>query len=462
VAACPPSAWYRFRKLARRNRAALTTAIFVGLALVAGTTLSTWQAIRARRAEATARAEADKATAINEFLTKDLLEQAERDKNAEAESLTLLEVVDQAAERVEERFRDRPLLEAALRYSIGRVYMGLSAFDKSRLHLTRALEIYQREKGPEAPETANAMVWLADCFKRTLQPSRAEPLVRRGLDTLRRTLGEGHDDTVIAMIILGVTCRDLGMMAESESVLSEAAEVGRRFLGPEHGSTLCAMADLAYVYAIQGKLSLAEPLAVQAQEVSYRVLGDKSIALWSLDVATRVFEAQGKRSQVEAVAAKLDEIRLARSERAFARSPDQPGNRNELAWCLATCPVQGRRDPARAVELARKAVEKQPNATCWNTLGVALYRLGDWTAAIEALENAEGLAPGQHLAFNGFFLAMAHRQLGQEDKARTWFDRATAWMEQKSPKDRELVRFRAEAAALLDPPQLPADVFARP
>src|SRR5262249_21055937 len=51
VQACPPSAWYRFRKLARRNRAALTTAILVAAALVLGTAVSTWQAIRAMRAE---------------------------------------------------------------------------------------------------------------------------------------------------------------------------------------------------------------------------------------------------------------------------------------------------------------------------------------------------------------------------------------------------------------------------
>ena len=33
VEACPPSAWYRFRKFARRNRVALTTAGVVALAL---------------------------------------------------------------------------------------------------------------------------------------------------------------------------------------------------------------------------------------------------------------------------------------------------------------------------------------------------------------------------------------------------------------------------------------------
>ncbi len=51
VEACPPSASYRFRKFARRNRAALATISLVVAALVVGTVVSTWQAVRAARAE---------------------------------------------------------------------------------------------------------------------------------------------------------------------------------------------------------------------------------------------------------------------------------------------------------------------------------------------------------------------------------------------------------------------------
>ena len=51
VQACPPSATYRFRKFARRNRVALTTLVLVSTALVLGTVVSTWQAVRATRAE---------------------------------------------------------------------------------------------------------------------------------------------------------------------------------------------------------------------------------------------------------------------------------------------------------------------------------------------------------------------------------------------------------------------------
>ncbi len=51
VEACPPSLRYRFTKYARRHRAALAMASIISLALIAGTTVSTWLAIRATVAE---------------------------------------------------------------------------------------------------------------------------------------------------------------------------------------------------------------------------------------------------------------------------------------------------------------------------------------------------------------------------------------------------------------------------
>jgi WD40 repeat protein/serine/threonine protein kinase len=51
VEACPPSAWRRFSKYARRNRGALTTAGLLALTLMVGTAISVWQAVRATTAE---------------------------------------------------------------------------------------------------------------------------------------------------------------------------------------------------------------------------------------------------------------------------------------------------------------------------------------------------------------------------------------------------------------------------
>ena len=46
-------------------------------------------------------------------------------------------------------------------------------------------------------------------------------------------------------------------------------------------------------------------------------------------------------------------------------------------------------------------------------------------------------------------LAMAHWQLGEKEQARQSYDKGVAWMDEKAPKDDELIRFRAEATELL-------------
>ncbi len=52
VLACPPSAWYRFRKYARRNRGPVLAATFVFVALLLGLAVASWQAVEARVAGA--------------------------------------------------------------------------------------------------------------------------------------------------------------------------------------------------------------------------------------------------------------------------------------------------------------------------------------------------------------------------------------------------------------------------
>ena len=51
VQACPPSQWYRLKKLVNRNRALLVTSSLIVISLLAGISASLWQAIRATQAE---------------------------------------------------------------------------------------------------------------------------------------------------------------------------------------------------------------------------------------------------------------------------------------------------------------------------------------------------------------------------------------------------------------------------
>src|SRR5262249_20513781 len=71
VQACPPSAGYRLRKLARRNRAALGTVAVVAAALMSGTGISIWQAVEAQDARREAEANFELARkAVDETMTK--------------------------------------------------------------------------------------------------------------------------------------------------------------------------------------------------------------------------------------------------------------------------------------------------------------------------------------------------------------------------------------------------------
>lgn len=85
-------------------------------------------------------------------------------------------------------------------------------------------------------------------------------------------------------------------------------------------------------------------------------------------------------------------------------------------------------------------------------LGWAHYRTRDWKASIEALEKSCALQdnPKGGDAFQWFFLAMAHRQLGEKYKARQWYDRAVQWVDKNQPTNEELRRLRVEATELLE------------
>jgi uncharacterized protein HemY len=127
---------------------------------------------------------------------------------------------------------------------------------------------------------------------------------------------------------------------------------------------------------------------------------------------------------------------------------------NELAWALATGP-ESMRDPKEALALARRAVAMSPDTPLYeNTLGVALYRSGQFAEAVNALEKSLHDGNGVSDAFDLFFLAMCHHRLGDAEKAKDCYDRAVHWFDEHRSKMNktwlgELTTFQAETAAVL-------------
>jgi tetratricopeptide (TPR) repeat protein len=136
--------------------------------------------------------------------------------------------------------------------------------------------------------------------------------------------------------------------------------------------------------------------------------------------------------------------------------PAKQEYRQELAWCcfergwlLAASHNAQVRNPAAAIEPAKKAIELEPeNGMNWIALGMAYYRAGQWPEALQALDGALKHPRPDHRG-DLFFLAMTHARLGNDVEARKWYERAEAWRQKHAPTDAFCTRLSHEAAQIL-------------
>ena len=170
VQACPPSASYRFRKFAKRNNVAFLTASVVAAALMAGTAVATWQAVRATRAKETAvleKARADHqaavATSISNSL-KQLIGSLNPDA-AKGPDYTARQLLDDFATNLEANLTGLPEAAADLHAILGGAYGCLGERVKAEKHLGRALALRREVFGERHERYADSLV---DYARRTL------------------------------------------------------------------------------------------------------------------------------------------------------------------------------------------------------------------------------------------------------------------------------------------------------
>jgi tetratricopeptide (TPR) repeat protein len=134
-----------------------------------------------------------------------------------------------------------------------------------------------------------------------------------------------------------------------------------------------------------------------------------------------------------------------------------PERLNAASWAVvskADTPVAARE---RALRQAREACRMEPNNGLYlNTLGVALYRLGQYQAALETLTRSERLNAatfsGSHPA-DLAFLAMTQHQLGKREAAQQTLARfRQAVKDSRWANDPESQAFFQEAEKLLQRP----------
>jgi serine/threonine protein kinase/tetratricopeptide (TPR) repeat protein len=222
---------------------------------------------------------------------------------------------------------------------------------------------------------------------------------------------------------LGTALMEQGMLEEAEFELSEAVR-----LDPNQSAS---RVNLAYVLNRRGRFDEA---IEQYREGLRRFPGFDFANMLAATLAE-----QGKHDEA-----------LALLQEWMRNSPNNGDAYNGRAWFRATAVDPKFRIPNEAVDLASKAVQISPNnGTYLNTLGVAQYRAGQWNEAIETLGKSVALLPESHFAYSGFFLAMAHWQFDQRERANEYYEKAVESMARHLAGDVELERFRKEAEELM-------------
>jgi serine/threonine protein kinase len=285
VEAGPPSATYRLKKFANKNRALIGTAAAFAALLILGVVVSTWQAVRARRAERAAtvqrdRADSEAATAraVTDFLQNSLLSQASAQQQSGLNEkpdpdVKVRTLLDRAAASISGKFAGQPLVESNVRGTIGLTYRDLNLIPQADEQLQKAYDLSLKYRGAEDPETFIAMANLGALRADQGRYPESLELYKKSAEGLTRVLGPDDRRTVASMQTLGVGYFRNGDYAKSEEILKKVFATQMRTLGLDDIQTLDTSDSLVSLYRRQRRYDEAEPMLLKALESTKRVYG---------------------------------------------------------------------------------------------------------------------------------------------------------------------------------------------
>jgi len=307
-----PNIVYKALKFVRRNRALVSGLAAVLVVLLTGIVISLIFAVRANRAS-------HEATVIAEFLLEDVFE-AFDGWDRGGRQITIKDFLDASSEKVSDKFKDMPLLEASIRKTLGDLYLKVDVdnFTGAENHLNRSLDILTRQVGRndirtievvdllgqmywhrwqyqeaakylsealpakgrllgrDNPETLETMAWLGWACYGNGHAKRAEELLTEAYTTARRTLGEKDRITIESMLYYGGTLILRGRYAEAEGMLADALRIAQGILSPEHPFMLYPAALLGRLYSREGRYVEAEKILSNALATSRKAWGEKN------------------------------------------------------------------------------------------------------------------------------------------------------------------------------------------
>jgi tetratricopeptide (TPR) repeat protein len=298
IQARPSTAWERTIKWAKRKPAWAALIGVSALALLAlfgvvlGFTLKLQAALiatqeqrdLAERREQEAdrqRAEAEQARAtaqvVSDFLQFDLLRQANSYEQADRQftpdpDVKVRTLLDRAAAGIDERFRDQPVVAAAIHLSVGDAYEGVGDYALAIPHLTAARDLRMAHLGPDHPETLTAQNNLATAFLTAGRTAEAIQVFEQVRAKLIQVPGR-------ADLAAGIQCNlaraysNAGRTGDAIQLFEQVRDENTQKLGPDHPSTLTTLHALATAYEDAGRTTEAIRLLEQVRDRQTQELG---------------------------------------------------------------------------------------------------------------------------------------------------------------------------------------------
>ena len=315
------SAWYIARKFVQRNRAlvgAAATLFVLSVAFGVGMFgMYRTQARERQRADAAA-AQAQRITAFVEDMFGRIDPAAARGR-----TITVVEVLDDAAAAIESQPPGDALVEAGVRKVIGGAYSSIADYEKAAPQLRRAHELFRtalpesdgrriecavelaatlvatgaldeaRElleaqlavvrsmiaEAGEKPELAqnlgSILNGLGECHVREGRPDDAEPHYLEALDVTRRAGPERRADLATIMTNVSQVYMARGEYARVIEALEEALRIRREALPEGHPSLANSLHNLGEMQRRRGQFEAAEDHLLQAERIRRAVLAPR-------------------------------------------------------------------------------------------------------------------------------------------------------------------------------------------
>jgi serine/threonine protein kinase len=263
VVARPPSRLYEFQKTVRRHKFGFAAAGAVMAALVLGVVGSTWQAVRARRAErAQARlalqADAQRQKAEAEAgLLKKMLQGVGPSAAKGRDTKMLQEILDQTVSSVNKDLTNQPEVEVELSLTLADTYYDLGLSGKMVEVARHSLQAARTRLGPENESVASSLICLGVGL----------------LSLAQQHLGEMFAGN-IPEAEKNRRLRD-STLQEAETCALEGLAMHRKLLGQENPQVARALNLLAQIRLTQYNFAEAETLQLQSLAM-YRKLKDNA------------------------------------------------------------------------------------------------------------------------------------------------------------------------------------------